>query len=247
MPHPYKVPVFNRLMRAILRPVFRTLFHLLAKVKIEGKENIPAQGPYLIAMNHVSLFDPPFMLAFWPVIPEAAGAVELWSRPGQNILVRLYGGIQVHRGQIDRQLIEKMLAALEAGHPLLIAPEGGRSHVPGLRKGLPGVAYLQEITGVEVIPVGIVGATDDFFQQGIRLKRPTLVMRIGKPLRLPPIQEKGEARRLARQRNVDEIMRQIAALLPPEYRGVYAATDQDLESPGSSETEVESQRVGPVS
>jgi 1-acyl-sn-glycerol-3-phosphate acyltransferase len=176
----------------------------------------------MIAINHVSLFEPPLLLAFWPTAPEAVGAVDIWERPGQSLLARLYGGIQVHRGQYDRQLLDTMQAALLSGRPLLIAPEGGRSHQPGMRRALPGVAYVIEKANVPVVPVGVVGATDDFLSRALSGHRPQIEMRIGAPFRLPAVSGVGEARRESRQHNVDLIMMRIAELLPPEYRGVYA-------------------------
>ena len=205
-----------------MRPVFRLIFHILSQVRIQGLENVPKHGPYLIAINHISLYEPPFILAFWPTALEAAGAVEIWQRRGQNVLVRLYGGIPVHRGNYDRSLIETMLAVLQSGRPLLIAPEGGRGHRLGMRHAHPGAAYIIDQAGVPVIPVGIVGATDDFLEKALHGKRPIIEMRIGQVIHLPAITGKGEQRRLARQRNTDLIMHRIAALLPPEYRGVYA-------------------------
>ena len=218
----YTVQLRHRLARAVLRPAFRLLFHILSPVTIAGRENVPKKGAYLIALNHVSSYDPPFIVAFWPTAPEAAGAVEIWERPGQSILARMFGGIQVHRGQFDRQVLEKMIAALQSGRPLVIAPEGGRSHTPGMRQAEPGVAYLADKAGVPVIPVGIVGTTDDYAEKAFRFKRPPLEMRIGKPMRLPPVEGKGVARHRSLQANADILMREIAALLPPEYLGVYA-------------------------
>jgi 1-acyl-sn-glycerol-3-phosphate acyltransferase len=217
----YTVRLRHRLARTFLLPAFRLLFHILSPVTITGKQNVPKKGAYLIALNHVSTYDPPFIIAFWPKTPEAAGAVEIWERPGQSTLARLFGGIQVHRGKFDRQVIEKMLAALQSGRPLVIAPEGGRSHTPGMRQAELGVAYLADKTGVPVVPVGIVGTTDDYVSKAFRGKRPPLEMHIGKPLRLPPVEGKGTARHQALQENADRIMRAIAALLPPEYHGVY--------------------------
>jgi len=219
----YSVPLHNRIFRFIFRPAFRLVFYLLSDVKIIGKDNIPKDRAYLITINHISLFEAPFMTAFWPSAPEAAGAVEIWDRPGQSILVRLYAGIQVHRGVFDRQALEAIIAALNSGRPLLLAPEGRRSHAPGMQRALPGAAYIVEKTGVPVLPVGIVGTTDDFFARAIRMHRPTIEMRIGKPLILPPVEGKGAARREALQANADQIMLAIAALIPPEYHGVYAA------------------------
>lgn len=223
---PYTVPIVNRIARRIFRPIFRLVFHLLSDVKIIGRENVPKHGPYLITINHVSLFEPPFILAFWPTPPEGAGAVEIWSRPGQAILVRLYHGIPVHRGDFDRQLLDTMIAVLKSGRPLLLAPEGGRTHHIGMRRALPGVAYIVDKTGVPVIPVGIIGTTDDFMNRALQLKRPRLEMRIGKPLILPQVEGKGAMRHEALQANADKIMQAIAELMPPEYRGVYQTSGE---------------------
>ncbi len=220
----YSVPMGNRIARSVLRPIFRLVFRLLSDVKIIGKENIPKSGAYLITINHVSLFEPPFILTFWPTAPEGAGASEIWNRPGQGLLVRLYYGIPVHRGEFDRTLLETMISVLNSGKPLLLAPEGGRTHDLGMRKALPGVAYIVDKTCVPVVPVGIIGTTDDFLTRAMHLKRPPLEMRIGKPVYLPPVQGKGAARHAALQANADLIMQAIADLVPSEYRGVYQSS-----------------------
>jgi len=219
----YTVPFHNRVARSILRPAFRGIMRMLGPVYVRGLENVPRSGGYVIAINHISLYEAPLVVAFWPTAPEAAGASDIWRKPGQSILVRLFGGIPVYRGQYDRRLLETLQSVLEAGRPLLIAPEGGRSHIPGMRPAQLGIGYIIEKTRAPVVPVGIVGTTSDYFQRGLRGQRPVLEMNIGAPIYFPPLTEKGEARRAARQRNVDQIMRHIAALVPPEYRGVYAS------------------------
>ena len=209
------------LVRPFIRVLLRTVFHILAPVKITGKKNVPFHTAYIVAINHVSLFEAPFVGVFWPEQVEALGASDVWDRPGQKYLARLWGGIPVHRGEYDRAAMEGVISALRSGYPLLIAPEGGRSHIPGMRTAFPGVAYIVEQTGVPVIPVAIVGTTDDFFKKASKGERPLLEMRIGKPIQLPPVDGKGEAKRVARQQNADLVMRHIAGLLPEEYRGVY--------------------------
>ena len=99
----------------------------------------------------------------------------------------------------------------------------GRSHPPGMQRAHPGVACIADKTGVPVIPVGIVGTSNDLFERAIRLKRPGLEIRIGKPFSMPPVIGKGAERRGALQANPDQIMLAIAALKPPGYRGVYQA------------------------
>lgn len=221
--HPYSVPFHTRIIRGILRPLFRSVLSIVSRVNISGMENIPDKGAYLIVFNHVSLFEVPMILAFWPTTPEAVGAVDLWSRPGQSILARLYRGIPLRRGEYDRKVIETMLHVVKSGFPLLIAPEGGRSHSPGMRRALPGAAYIIDAAKVPVVPVGISGATDDFLSLALKGKRPPIRMRVGAPITLPAIQGQGKDRRIQRQKNADQIMYKITELIPPEYHGVYGS------------------------
>lgn len=219
----YHIPLSLRLRRPIIKTAIRWLFKLLGRVQITGLENIPLGQPYVVAINHVSIFDPPLVVALWPEMLEAVGASDVFQKPIQGDLLRIYGVIPVHRGEYDRILIDTMLAILRSGRPLLIAPEGGRSHAPGMRRAKPGVAYILDEARVPVLPVGLVSTTDDFLQRALRFQKPLLEMHIGKPFALSPIEGAGAVRRAARQLNADLIMQHIAALLPPSYRGLYAS------------------------
>lgn len=210
-----------RVRRSILRVGMRLAFHILGRVHLSGLENVPRRTPYLAAINHVSIFDPPFILAFWPEILQAIGAADVFDKPIQGDMLRLYGTVPVHRGQYDRELIDAVLAMLRDGCPVLIAPEGGRSHVFAMRRAKPGVAYILDQVPVPVVPAAILGTTDDFLKQGLRGGRPTVELRVGRPFSVPLLEGRGEARRAARQHNADLVMQHIAGLLPPEYRGVY--------------------------
>lgn len=217
----YTVPFRFRVGRLVLRSAISLVLHLLSPIKIIGRANIPRQGAYLIAFNHVSLYDPPFVVSCWPTAPEVVGAVEVWNRPGQSLLVKGYGAMAVARGEYGRATLEQMIAALRSGRALAIAPEGGRSHKPGMQPAHHGTAYVADKAGAPVLPVGVVGTTDDYMQRALRLERPPIEMRIGEPFSLPPVPGGGQRRKQALQANTDQIMRQIAKLLPPEYRGVY--------------------------
>ena len=223
---PYRVTFRNRISRALLRPVFRGLFQLLARVSIQGVENVPYGKPYIAVINHISTFDPPFALAFWPEDIEALGASDIWERTGfgQNLLVRLFGATPVRRGEYDRRALERVAHVLKSGYPLLMSPEGGRTHSVAMRQAKPGLAFLVEMTNMPVGPVGITGTPDDFFRKATRGLRPPLTMTIGQPITLPSVEGRGEARRECRQRNTDLVMAHIAGLLPEEYRGYYAET-----------------------
>jgi 1-acyl-sn-glycerol-3-phosphate acyltransferase len=185
-------------------------------------EHIPEDNKYVVIFNHVSLVEVPFIAAYWPAILEIIGAAVVWERSGQNLIAKLWSGIQLKRYEFDREAFRQVNSVLEAGRPLMIAPEGGRSHQPGLRRGKPGVAYIVDRADLPVIPVGVVGNTMDFVSQGLRGKRPPLKMFVGEPFRLPPIQGKGDERRKMRQYNTDYMMAKLAAMLPESYRGVYS-------------------------
>ena len=222
MSEAYRVPLHFKLGRPLVKALFRGIFHILANVKITGKENIPYGKPYVVAMNHVSIFDPPFAGSFWPEALEIIGASDVFDKPGQGLVLKTYGVIPVHRGEYDRALLSRIVDIIKAGYPLLIAPEGGRSHVTAMRHAQPGVAYIIEQTKVPVLPVALIGTTEDFWHRATHGDRPSLEMKIGKPIVLPENTAKGKERHEVRQANADLVMRHLAGLLPEEYRGVYA-------------------------
>lgn len=218
----YRVPFKFRLSRPLVKALFRGIFHIVANVKITGKENIPYGKPYVVAINHVSIFDPPFAGSFWPEELEIIGASDVFEKPFQGQVLKVYGVIPVHRGEYDRTLFARIVSVIHAGYPLLMAPEGGRSHVTAMRRAQPGVAYIVEQTKVPVLPVGLIGTTEDFLRRATHGDRPTLVMNIGKPIVLSENTAKGKEKHEVRQANADLVMRHLAGLLPEDYRGVYA-------------------------
>jgi len=218
----YQPSLRTRLIRKTLQPLFRLVFHAIARVRVLGQENIPTSGGYVIVYNHVSKFDPPLLVSHWPQAPEILGAIEVWDRPGEGQLARMWGGIPVQRGQLDRTAIRQMVCVLRSGYPLVVAPEGGRSHQPGMQKGKPGLAVILERTMVPVVPVGVIGTTEDFLKNVFKLRKPQVTLNIGQPFHLPDDLAAGMSPRETRQARVDYIMERLAALLPLEYQGVYS-------------------------
>lgn len=211
-----------QIRRNLIKALFRGVFRLFFRIKITGKENIPTAGAYLIAHNHVSIVDPALVLSFWPANADAIGTEELWSRPGQNIIVRFYGTTKVGRQRtVDREFLKQLVANLRKGRPLVIAPEGKRSHQLGMLRAEPGIAYLADQANVSVLPVSVLGSLASNVQAAFRLKRPLLEMRIGAPFKLPDLKSIRASKREARQKNADLVMRKIAEMLPAEYWGAY--------------------------
>ncbi len=200
------------------------LFHLLARVELHGLEKVPKSGGYLVAANHITLYEPPLILSFWPSELEVVGAVEVLGRPFQGQLMRLYGAIPVHRGSADRRLLKAMVALLRAKRPVLIFPEGGRSHAPGMRRAWNGVAYVAGKAEVPVVPVGVTG-TECLTEAMRRGRRARITMTVGDAIHLPPVPWEKPERKAALEANTERVMQAIAALLPPVYHGAYGTED----------------------
>ena len=115
----YHVPLKFKLSRPVLKTVFRGIFHVLANVKITGKEKLPYGKPYVVAMNHVSMFDPPFAAAFWPEQLEIIGASDVFEKAGQREVLKAYGVMPVHRGDYDRVILTRIIN-INNGYPDLM-------------------------------------------------------------------------------------------------------------------------------
>lgn len=187
---------------------------------MQGLEHIPGEGGLLIAVNHLCRFDP---LAIFSVIdrPDITGLVadKYQQHPIIAPVVRVVGGIWIQREDTDFHALRKATEYLRNGGILGIAPEGTRSTSRGLIEAKTGVAYLADKTGVPVAPAVVIG-TDRIFQAWGKLRRPQVTVRFGEPFSLAPLERKHRAAQL--QENTDEIMLRIAAMLPEEYRGIYA-------------------------
>jgi len=205
--------------RSILRSILRFLFNILTRLEVHNQENIPLEGPVLLAHNHLSRLDAPlvFMLL---LRDDATWLVAHTYRkvPLLNWFVNSIHGIWINRETADLGALKLALVHLRAGGLLGIAPEGYISHSGGLRPAKTGVAYLADKGQARVVPLAISG-TDRVFHEMFRLRRARVHVRVGPAFNLPPVER--DIRDEALQRNTDEIMHRIAALLPEGYRGVY--------------------------
>ena len=209
--------------RRFIRGLIRLLaFRLVAQVRFEGLGEIPRRGSLLLIVNHTNAFDPILVmgaLAERLVVPLSK--YENLRHPLYGWFLRLYAPIPLRRGRVDRVALSASLAVLRAGGALVLAPEGTRS--PALRRGLPGLAYLALASGASVLPVGISGMQN---WQGIfRGRRARVTMRFGRVFRCRlPAEAKptGQRRQAFLRQFTDESMHQLARLLSPELRGIYA-------------------------
>ncbi len=197
--------------------VMKVLYNLAGKVEIVGAEKIPREGGVIIAINHLGRLDTPLVALASPRKLTPFGAIKYRSWPIFRQIMESANVIWVRRGEVDRESLQKALAVLRVGGALGIAPEGTRSPTRALQRGKEGVAYLASRAGVPIVPAGITG-TERLKDDLGHLRRMHMRIVFGDPFRLPEGRLRGEALTEA----TDLIMRRIAALLPPEYRGVYA-------------------------
>ena len=206
-------------MLQVLRTFFRLLAPFLIRLHVEGRENIPDHGPYLIVINHLSAFDTPILLMLCPHKITAFAAAKHRSNLLFRIILEMGGSIWVRRGEIDRQALQEALDWLKQGNVLGLAPEGTRARgIYAMQQGKKGVAYLATRADVPIVPVGLTG-TEKIKDNAPHLRRTDVNIVVGKPFRLP---ESGRVRGQKLDEYTDIVMHRIAELLPPEYRGVYA-------------------------
>ncbi|MBZ0166021.1 MAG: 1-acyl-sn-glycerol-3-phosphate acyltransferase [Candidatus Omnitrophica bacterium] len=128
------------------------------RTKFSGLEHLPAQGPFILASNHLSNVDP-FILGScrWRRFNYLA-KIELFSTPAKAWFFRQVGAIPIKRGTSDFRALRDSLRGLKSGRPLILFPEGTRGHSGRTKEPQPGVGFLALKSKVPVIPVRIVGS-----------------------------------------------------------------------------------------
>lgn len=210
----------SMLYYAFLRGVIRLLLLVMGSRTVSGQENIPARGPYIIAVNHMSTADTPLLYISFPRIRLRFFAGEIWEKhPIIGPMLRRAGAIYINRGAVDRQALRIALQSIRDGEIFALAPEGVRSYTGQLLPGRDGAAFLAVRTGVPILPVGLVNS-DVLMANARRLRRTRMHVQIGRPFHLPDMGPRVRSSDLAPATHY--IMVHIAAQLPLRHRGYYA-------------------------
>jgi len=198
----------------------RGVTRILCRVETDWIEKVPAKGPLILVCNHVNFLDIPLVYSHLLPRPVTGFAkVETWNNPFMGLLFDLWGAIPIERGTPDRTALCRGLDALEQGKILAISPEGTRSNDGRLQRGRPGVALIAQMSGAPLLPLVFYGG-ERFHTNFRQLQRTDFHIKVGRQFRV--IREDRTAHRDERQEITDEIMYELAALLPSEYRGVYS-------------------------
>src|SRR5512136_1041438 len=188
-----------------------------------GWEHVPLSGPVIMMINHVAFLDPVLLTGLLPRPVLSMAKVEAYEGKILGPLLRAFDAFPVNRGAADRQALRRAFDVLEAGLALLIAPEGHRSETGGLGEAHVGVAFVASRAQVPIVPVAISG-TPEFKHNYWKMKRTHVTYRFGMPFYLDSGAERVTSDVLKQM--TDEAMYQLASLLPPEQRGLYAKLDK---------------------
>ena len=212
----------ERMNYRTVRAIVRFAMKIIADIEVYGREKMP-EGNFIAAANHLGRLD---TAALFCVIDREdvimPVAEKYKNHPFFGLMGRAVNAIWLNRFEADYSALREILARMEKGGMLVIAPEGTRSKTEALQEARPGVAFLASKSGYPVIPVAITGTEDRAILENLKhFRRSKIIVRGGDPFKIEL--PKGKGREEAMRAATDEIMCRIAAMLPEKYRGVYAA------------------------
>ena len=194
---------------------------LIADIEINGIEKLPP-GNVIVAANHLGRLDTAALLCILDrediIMPVAE---KYRDHPLYGAIGRAANAIWLNRFDADYTAFRQILERMKQGGLLVIAPEGTRSKTEALQEGKMGVAFLASKSGYPVLPVAVTGTEDRGIVENLKRFRRSKITATAADLMYIEI-PKGAGREEAMRKATDEIMCQIAAILPKKYRGVYA-------------------------
>ena len=195
---------------------FHLIFFIIAKlffrIKVVGHSNIPKKGGVIIASNHVSYLDPPFIGCVIRRKVNSMARDDLFRNPVFAWIIRKWKAFPVKRGSGDRGALKEAVKRLKNGEPVLLFPEGTRSRDGRLGKGMPGVGLIVDLAAVPVVPAFIKGLEEVLPRNSkmIRFKKVTIVF--GKPIDFTEMIEKSRGDKKIFNNITHEIMKGISEL-----------------------------------
>jgi len=188
------------------------------RLTITGVDNIPVEGPLLVVSNHLSMLDPVLYGALFPRNLFAMAKKELFPNRFAAWVWAGCNTFPVDRHGQSRAGLKTARSILSDGGRLLMFLEGTRAESPGMKQAENGVALLVRQNPCLVLPAAVWG-TESAWPRGRRFpRRASIHLCYGEPFSIPAeVLASGD-----RQAISDYMAAQVAALLPPEYRGYYA-------------------------
>ncbi len=198
----------------IFRPLVSILGRAYFGVRFEGVENIPGEGPLIIAPNHVTYADPPLVTLPLRRPVHFMAWNRIFNVPLFGRLLRFLRAFPLETESADPSAVRQAVRLLRAGQALMIFPEGGRSPDGRLQRFKPGAFRLACSHGAPVLPVTIIGGHESWPPQRV-FPRPGRFTIVYHPPVIPP---PGAAPRLAAPELAHRVRAAIASRLPPHQQ-----------------------------
>lgn len=197
----------------------RSITDAICDVDARELIKIPYHGPLIVFVNHINFLEVPVVASRLEGRNVSVLAKEeTWNNPALAFLFNSWNGIPIKRGAFDREAILLSLKAIEKGNILIVAPEGTRSKDGKLRRGLPGIVLLALKAKVPLLPLVYYGG-ENFWDNISHFQRTKFTIKVGRKFVLQECPNNPD--KLVRQQLTDEIMAELARLLPPSNRGYY--------------------------
>lgn len=198
----------------------RFVLFVICDVDKNALKAVPRQGPMILIGNHINFLDVLAALAFsYPRKIFFLVKKETFETPFLRFLFNAWGSISLNRGTADFQALKKAFEVLKQGHFFVIAPEGTRTKDGRLIRAHAGVVVIALKSKATIMPIVQYGG-EKFYENIKKLRRTKITMRVGAPFMICPSSTYPDKEE--RQLIADEIMYQMAELLPAEYRGYYS-------------------------
>lgn len=192
------------------------------RMTVEGLENIPSSGPFVLAPVHRSNMDTPIAAVCTKRRMRYMGKDSLWKNPISAWLFTALGGYPVARGTADREAITRSVERLNAGEPLVLFPEGSRQSGPTIAPLKDGAIYLASKAQVSTVPVGI-GGSERAMADGAKFIRPSKVhVIIGKPIAPAALDDNGRISRERIRATTEQLHVELQRLFEAAQRKVNA-------------------------
>jgi 1-acyl-sn-glycerol-3-phosphate acyltransferase len=198
---------------------FTGLTNLLCRIDKAQLDRVPMKGPLILVTNHVNILEVPLVYVQLQPRPVTGFALaSRWDAAWTRWILDAVDAIPLRNREADFKAMREAMKRLADGEIVGVAPEGTRSYTGQLQKAHAGVVLLALHSGAPLQPLVIYG--HEGFPDTLRhLQRTDFHIRVGKTFNLDPRGE--QVTRQIRNQMLDEVMFQLAALLPPQYRGVY--------------------------
>lgn len=204
----------------LVNGAINTLFRIFCRIDDRELSKIPMTGAALLVSNHTTNWEAPiYYLRLRPRNTIGLGKKELWKFAPTRVIMNTWKAIPLQRGGMDRQAMDACMTALKEDNILCMAPEGRRSPTGCLIRAHAGATFFSTQLHVPIYPMVHWGLTEMGHYMA-QLKRTPVHIRVGRPFTMS---KKDQSRITSedRQKMADEMMYQLAILLPPEFRGYY--------------------------